>query len=193
MKVTVASTPFPGMSVNGDTYLSKEWGSMCLLGLIDGLGHGDEAALASQAAKKHVLENFDESLDVLIEGVHLALKSSRGAVGALVKVDMSSRVLQFCGVGNVDSRIISEPSMQPVSMPGILGFNFRKARVFEYTFSRLDAVLLHSDGISARFDSRSYPELLTRPKETLAKILEEHASAYDDATILIALWGGGSE
>ena len=90
-------------------------------------------------------------------------------------------------------RIESSVSHRCTLLPcaGILGFNFRKAKMFSYTFSRLEAVLLHSDGISARFDEKSYPELLTRPEETLAKILEETSEAYDDATIIMATWGEG--
>src|SRR5207245_2689415 len=47
----VATRPYPLMSVNGDTFVIQQWGESALVGVIDGLGHGQLAYRAAQAAR----------------------------------------------------------------------------------------------------------------------------------------------
>lgn len=187
MKIGVASRPVPGLNVNGDAYLAKEWDGQTLLAVLDGLGHGEEAWIASTKAKEYLLENYANDLDRLISDLHANLHMTRGVIAELVRIDTVTKRLSFCGIGNAEVRIISEPPMHPASLEGIIGANLRKAKKFEYQYRSIKAVVLHSDGISSKFDISNFPEMYDQPQKACERIMAEYSKEYDDATIIIAI------
>lgn len=188
----IVSRPALGMGVNGDAYLIKEWNGQTLLAVIDGLGHGEEASIASRKAKEYLLENYTRDVDQIVQGLHLHLHKTRGAVAGLVRVDRVGRRLFFCGIGNIEVRILGEPSMNPPSLEGILGMNLRKVAKFEYRYNTLKAVVLHSDGVSGRFDLSGYPSVYEQPQRVAERIMIEWGKQQDDATIIIAVEDTGN-
>lgn len=187
MRFGVASRPALGMRVNGDAYLIKEWDGQALLALMDGLGHGEEASAASEEAKEYVAENFTRDLEQIVRGLHVQLHKTRGVVAGLVRIDRVGRRLLFCGVGNTEVRVVGEPPMHPTSLDGIIGLNLRKAKKFEYRYDSLRAVVLHSDGISGRFDLLGYQSAYKQPQAVAERIVAEFGKEHDDATIIIAV------
>lgn len=187
MKFGIASRPILGFSVNGDAYVAKEWNGQTLLAVLDGLGHGEEAWLASTMAKDYILKNCIKDVDQIILDLHAHLHTTRGIVAGLIKIDRATNRLFFCGIGNIEVKIISDPPMHPASLDGIVGMNLRKAKKLEYQYNSLKAVILHSDGISSKFDLADYPTVLEHPQEVSEQILNEWGKKYDDATIVIAV------
>lgn len=187
MRFGIASRPASGMGVNGDAYLVKEWNGQALLAVMDGLGHGEEASAASEKAKGYVAENFTRDVEQIILGLHTCLHKTRGIVAGLVRIDRAGRQLLFCGVGNVEVRVVGEPPMHPPSLNGIIGMNLRNAKKFEYRYGSLRAVVLHSDGISGRFDLSDYPSVYEQPQRVAERIVAEWGKEHDDATIIIAV------
>jgi len=62
LDVGVATRPRPGFSVNGDTFVIKKYNQFLLVGVIDGLGHGQFAHKASQTARNYIESHFEQSL-----------------------------------------------------------------------------------------------------------------------------------
>jgi serine/threonine protein phosphatase PrpC len=187
LRFGIASRPASDMVANGDAYVIEEWNGQTLLVVIDGLGHGEEASTASKNAKDYILENHAMDIEQIVLGLHKHLRETRGAVAELVRIDRVEHRLLFCGIGNAEVRIVSEPPMHPVSLDGILGMNLRKVRNFQYSYNSLRAVVLHSDGISSRFDLSDYPLIFEQPQEVAEHILAKWGLEYDDAIIIIAV------
>jgi serine/threonine-protein kinase RsbT len=187
LKLGIACRPALGMTMNGDTYLIKEWNGQTLLGIIDGLGHGEEAAVASKKAERYVLANHTKDVEQLISGMHYHLHGTRGAVAGVVRIDRHASRIFFCGIGNIEVSIVGEPQMHPTSLEGILGVNMRKIIKFGYDYSSLKAVALHSDGISGRFSLSDYPLMYEQPQSVAERIMAEWGKKEDDATIVIAV------
>ncbi|HEY1633585.1 MAG TPA: hypothetical protein VGF64_02425, partial [Acidimicrobiales bacterium] len=62
----VAARPFPGESVSGDQSVVRVSETEALLAVIDGLGHGPEAATAAEHAVDVLRENPAEPVEVLL-------------------------------------------------------------------------------------------------------------------------------
>jgi len=187
LRFGIASRPVLGMSVNGDAYTIREWDGQTLLAVIDGLGHGEEAAVASRKAKEYILENHTRDVEQIIQGLHIHLQKTRGIAAELVRIDRVNVQLFFCGVGNTEVRVVGEPPMHPASLDGIIGMNLRKATRFAYRYHSLRVVVLHSDGVSSRFDLSDYPSIYEQPQNVAEKIVAEWSKEHDDATVLIAV------
>jgi anti-sigma regulatory factor (Ser/Thr protein kinase) len=187
MKFGIASRPILGLNMNGDAYVTEEWNGQTLVAVLDGLGHGEEANMASAQAKVYILQNRTKDVEQLILGLHADLHTTRGIAIGLAKIDRTTNQLFFCGIGNIEASIIGEPPMHPISLDGIVGMSLRKVKRFEYRYDLLKAVILHSDGISSKFDMSDYPASYEDPQKTSEQILNEWGKKHDDATILIAV------
>jgi len=187
LKFGIASRPILGLNVNGDAYVTEEWNGQTLVAVIDGLGHGEEACIASTQAKEYILQNRIKDVEPLILGLHADLHATRGIAIGLAKIDRTTNQLFFCGIGNIEVHIIGEPPMHPASLDGIVGMNLRKVKRYEYRYDSLKAVILHSDGISSKFEISDYPASYEHPQETSEQILNEWGQKEDDATIVIAI------
>jgi hypothetical protein len=73
-----------------------------------------------------------------------------------------------------------------LSVPGIAGHQARTIRQFEYTAPPGAAIILHSDGISGRWDPAALPGLNARdPLVVAAALLAQAGSRRDDAGVLV--------
>ena len=73
-----------------------------------------------------------------------------------------------------------------LSVPGIAGHQARSIREFDYTAPPGAAVILHSDGISGRWDASALPGLNLRdPLVVAATLLAQAGTRRDDAGVLV--------
>ncbi|MCD6498665.1 MAG: SpoIIE family protein phosphatase [Deltaproteobacteria bacterium] len=183
MNVGSAQRPKVGERVCGDAFVVLTSGSKTTIALADGLGHGPMAAEAGHAFCTFVAEHRDDALTDIIKGVHAQLRTTRGAVGAILRIDTESRAMQYVGVGNIDLVALSKAPIRPVSRPGVLGRRLGKVLKFDFILSEGDLLVFFSDGISSRFDAKRYRNLeLDKMAEA---ILREHGKQYDDATCIV--------
>jgi hypothetical protein len=71
-------------------------------------------------------------------------------------------------------------------VPGIAGHQARAIRQFEYEAPPGPAIVLHSDGISGRWEAAALPGLSGRdPLVIAAAVLAEAGTRRDDAGILV--------
>ena len=108
LKIGAVSVPKRGEEVCGDSWGAEQTDEMSTILVADGLGHGYEAGLASQEAVRILREYADLTPIQLLERVHLALRSSRGAAVAVARIDRVRGKLTFCGVGNISAQIYAE-------------------------------------------------------------------------------------
>jgi hypothetical protein len=187
--VTVTSAglvrPISGEIECGDVYGAAETGRGVTGVLCDGLGHGPLAASAAMEAVAAVLDDPADDPAMLVERAHRRMGHTRG--GAIGVVRVAGPDVWFAGLGNIAAVILADGARKGMlSVPGIAGHQARSIRQFEYTAPPGAAVVLHSDGISARWDAAALPGLNGRdPLVIAAALLARAGSHRDDAGILV--------
>jgi len=176
-----------GYDVSGDAYLIKEYQDGMLVCLADGLGSGPAAAEASQAAINWVADHYQTPLSQIMQGCHVALRETRGAVMALMRIDTVQQQLGFVGVGNVEFHAWSAQPMRPISYGGIVGSRLPSLHEFNFTYMLGDLVILHTDGVSRRFSLDGLVERMhpTLPQRLAQAIADDYAKRNDDVTLIV--------
>ena len=177
--------PITGETECGDTFGVAETDGSITGVLCDGLGHGPLAATAAMEAVTAVLEEPAAEPAVLVERAHRRMNHTRG--GAIGVVQVAGPVIRFAGLGNIAAMILAEGARKGMlSVPGIAGHQARTIRQFEYDAPPGAAIILHSDGISHRWEPRLLPGLNARdPLVVAAALLAEAGSGRDDAGVLV--------
>jgi serine phosphatase RsbU (regulator of sigma subunit) len=160
----------------------------CRIALIDGLGHGPQAAAAADAACAALAEQPALLPVDALQLCHRALAHTRGAAITVVQIDEASRRLTFTGVGNVEGRLWqSGTQKRALAYRGIVGLALPKLRSFDFELEQDWLVLLHTDGVSARFEIDALPaETRTDPRALAEAVLAGWARPTDDATVVVA-------
>lgn len=177
--------PISGEIECGDSFGAVQAGGRLTGIMCDGLGHGPLAAAASKEAIAAVLDDPDGEPAVLLQRVHQRLGRTRG--GAVAVVQLAGQVARFAGLGNIAGWILSANARTGMlSVPGIAGHQARSIRQFEYDVPAGAAIVLHSDGLSSRWDARELPGLSAMdPLVIAAALLAEAGVHRDDAGILV--------
>jgi hypothetical protein len=177
--------PIIGETECGDAYAAVQTGGEVTAVLCDGLGHGPLAAAAAAAGVAAVLEDPAGEPAALLERVHRRMSGTRGGAVGIVRI--GGRQARFAGLGNVAASIVSGGTRKSmVSIPGIAGHQARTIRQFEYEAPPGAAIILHSDGISSRWEAAALPGIEARDPLLIAAVLLAQAGVHrDDAGILV--------
>jgi len=183
------SVPKAGEDVCGDAWSVSNTGDVRTLMVADGLGHGPEAAEAAVEAVRLFQRYNGHTVANLIDYIHGGLRATRGAAVSIARFDPAIGNINFSGIGNVAGFILTAgETKRMVSMAGTAGFNTRKIRAFDYTFTH-GLVILHSDGLASNVMVDRYPNLSARHPSLIAAILYRDFTRHrDDATVLVAKW-----
>src|SRR5947209_16716346 len=100
-----ASRPLPGQSESGDHYVVRRIPNGVLMAVIDGLGHGPEAAAIARSAGQVFEENASEAPTLLLNRCHKRLLGTRGAAISLAVFNGQDNTLTWLGVGNVEGTL----------------------------------------------------------------------------------------
>jgi phosphoserine phosphatase RsbX len=193
LEIGIAHYALAGDSESGDRCVVRTSAQRTLIGVIDGLGHGHEAASAAGAAAE-ILEGFaGEAVGSLLERCHERLRGTRGAAITLIVIDADGTIAEWVGVGNVAAGIRQTQTSGKRSCrellvrSGIAGSSLTSARAFRLPLNSGDMVLLATDGVDPRFiDS---PEAIAgnEPAQRVADtILAGYATMRDDALVVVA-------
>jgi anti-sigma regulatory factor (Ser/Thr protein kinase) len=177
--------PITGETECGDAYGAVQADGEVTAVLCDGLGHGPLAAAAAAAGVAAVLDDPAGEPAALLERVHRRMSGTRGGVVGIVRI--GGRQARFAGLGNVAASIVSGGTRKSmVSVPGIVGHQARSIRQFDYEVPPGAAVILHSDGISSRWEAAALPGIEARDPLLIAAVLLAQAGVRrDDAGILV--------
>jgi anti-sigma regulatory factor (Ser/Thr protein kinase) len=187
VEAAAVCVPKSGEDVAGDTWLLREGKGRAVLLVADGLGHGADAAVAAAAARKFVWDHWDREPAELMDGIHHALRSTRGAAAAVTLLKPDSGVGTYCGVGNIACSVrAAGTSRSLVSHNGILGHNTRKIQEFSFPFPAGALLVACSDGIATRWELDDYPGLEGRAPALIAgAVYRDHQRGRDDATVAV--------
>jgi anti-sigma regulatory factor (Ser/Thr protein kinase) len=177
--------PMTGEQECGDVFGAVQTPDAVTAVLCDGLGHGPLAATAAGQAVTAVLADPAGEPAALLERAHRRLSSTRG--GAIGVVQIAGDRARFAGLGNIAASILTEDGRTSMlSVPGIVGHQARTIRQFEYRVPARAAVILHSDGISSRWQPAALPGVHARDPLLIAAVLLAEAGIHrDDAGVLV--------
>jgi negative regulator of sigma-B (phosphoserine phosphatase) len=175
--------PMPGEIQNGDAVLVRQSvAGHTMLAVIDGLGHGPDAAQASRAAIEVLtLLPFETNVHDAMQEMHRELKGTRGAAATLCIV--KDFKLEICAVGNV-ALMCTNCSIPLVLSAGVLGHQVSRFRIGACEVTSRSRLALLSDGISTRFRLEEYRHL--EPPDACREIMSRYRRKEDDATVLVA-------
>lgn len=178
----------PGETICGDGWDTINLPGRKLLLVVDGLGHGPQAATAAQEAIRTVRAHARQRPARIVELAHAALRPTRGAVLGVAEMDLSQNLIHYAGVGNIAGAITSTAGIRHlVSVNGTVGHDIRKIQEFSYPFPRNALLVLHSDGLTSHWNLDHYPGLLMKSPGLIAGVLyRDYQRGTDDVTVLAA-------
>jgi len=184
----------PGEPVCGDAWAVLQGRGRLVVFVVDGLGHGPDAAAASRVAIETLQKTAQRDAADIMDAVHNALRPTRGAAGAVALLQPESELCTYCGIGNIAASIRSNGSTRSmVSQNGTLGHQVRKIQEFQYPFRKGSLLVMHSDGIATHWDLAAYPGIEMRhPAFVSAALFRDHNRNRDDLTVLALRNGGGA-
>lgn len=177
--------PHVGHRQAGDATIVIEREGTVLAAIVDALGHGPAAHDVAVRAR-HFLEHDPAPGPVeLLNGLHAALKGTRGAAAGLAVLDTATGLVRYAGVGNTVIRRFGSGSERLVSGDGIVGGSMRTPREQRMTLSPGDTVVMYTDGVRDRFEIRDYPQLPLHDAETIARtVIQRFGKEHDDAACI---------
>lgn len=191
-----ASRALPGESTTGDRHVISPVAGGLLIAVIDGLGHGIEAARAADRAAQIVQSARSDDLEQIVTSCHHALRSSRGAVMTVLFVNPSEDVLSYIAVGNVVGMVVhrqplhnEEKQTFMLLRGGVVGHVLPNLHTSRVRIERGDTIILATDGIG--FEFATDRGLLQTPQRLAERLLDRYAVESDDALVLAARYLGG--
>ncbi|MBY0256465.1 ATP-binding SpoIIE family protein phosphatase [Methylobacterium sp.] len=180
--------PLRGEVVNGDAYCIRPHGKGWTVLVADGLGHGPQAAQASDAAVRVFRAHDQEPPGRILAAVHAGLGHTRGGAVSVARYDPEREVLVFTGIGNVAGGVITGGvTKRLVSLAGTAGLVARRIQEFEYPFTPQSLLVMCSDGIGTSWSLDNYPGLAgAHPSLVAGVIYRDFARGRDDATVVVA-------
>ena len=185
----VANSILPGQSASGDRHLVCCGGDGILIAAIDGLGHGEEAAIAAEAAISILKASRYEPVISLLERCHEGLRSTRGVVLSLASIDPKHGMMTWIGVGNVQGVLMRAGAKKGraeevlLLRGGVVGSQLPALQAAVLPIAKGDTLVFVTDGIRSEFvDGLS---ALESPQRAADKILKQHGSGNDDALVLV--------
>lgn len=189
-----AGAALDGEPESGDLEVVAGYPAGALVALIDGLGHGLEAAVASREAARVLREFAGEPVTVLVERCHAALRGSRGVAMSVAAFDARSSSLSWVGVGNVEAVLVrggagrGKESVTPRG--GVVGYQLPPLRAPVVSVAPGDTLVMATDGIRSAFLAELGPP--ATPERLARALFSRHARGTDDALVLVARYVGAA-
>lgn len=187
LQISAVSVAMPGESRCGDAWSVRHCVNGATVLVADGLGHGVQAAEASDAAVTAFTRGPIGNTVRNLEQIHDALRHTRGAAGAIAEIRKDQQVVRFSGVGNIAAAVCNDHEVrQAVSHNGTLGHQAYKFSEYTYPWKPDSIFVMHSDGLSAKWALEQYPGLSRRDTSTIAAVLyRDFSRSRDDATVVV--------
>ena len=175
--------------INGFTGKTEECGDSgffiqnednCFISHMDALGHNAESYRTVSAALEYLHDHYNLNLLDIVNGLHDYLKGFIGIVGFFGRLNTSSGLFEYCGIGNITARIFGYSKQTLVLKDGIIGYSDCRPRKNHINIFPGDIIVLTSDGIRENFMIENFPELLRGNAEDIATSFLHHLSKQDD-------------
>jgi serine phosphatase RsbU (regulator of sigma subunit) len=185
-----AALPLKGQSESGDRCVVQSFPGGILLAVIDGLGHGYEAAVVANLAESILRTQAHEPVISLARRCHESLRSTRGVVMSLVSFNITHGLMTWLGIGNVRGILRRSGNSSNLTREelllraGLIGGHIPPLQAAVISVSEGDTLFLATDGIRGEFaQERATSEI---SQHTAEAILSRYATGDDDALVLVA-------
>lgn len=186
----LATLSHPGESESGDRYVVKPFRAGVLVAVVDGLGHGPDAAIAARLAAATLYQYAHEPPADLFLRCNDLLRATRGAVITIASFDRVRWSMTWLGVGNVSCALVrADPLYKPrinqlFCRGGLVGSNLPELRPAVVPVAPGDILVFATDGVRLKFTEWLSPH--SGPPQALAdRILQRYATHTDDALVLV--------
>jgi anti-sigma regulatory factor (Ser/Thr protein kinase) len=180
--------PQRGETLSGDAWAARPVPEGLRVVVADGLGHGPDAHAAAMAA----LDVFDARPDLplpdLLEAMHAALRTTRGAAVGVAEVQPARGQVRFAAVGNIAGAVWAPGGQRRsfVSHNGIVGAELERVQAFVYDWPPGATLVLHSDGLTSHAGLEPYPGLAVRHPSVVAGVLyRDFNRGRDDSSVVV--------
>jgi phosphoserine phosphatase RsbX len=185
----VAKSIFAGQGESGDRHAVCCGRDGILIAAMDGIGHGQQAANAAEAALAILKAHPDEPVISLMEQCHESLRTTRGVVLSLAAIDPKHGMMTWIGVGNVQGVLMRagarKGSVQEVLLlrGGVVGSQLPALQAAVLPIAKGDTLVFVTDGIRGEFVECL--SALESPQRAADKILNQYGRGNDDALVLV--------
>ncbi len=165
-----------------------------LVAVVDGLGHGGEAAAAAKIAVSTLEAHAGESVISLLRRCHDVLRTTRGVVMSLASFNMLDGTLTWLGVGDVEGILLrGDPAASPrheslLLRGGVVGGQLLALSASILALVPGDTLIFATDGIRSEFIEQVTPS--DPPQLAADRVVARHAKGTDDALVLVARYTG---
>ncbi|HEY7739123.1 MAG TPA: SpoIIE family protein phosphatase [Steroidobacteraceae bacterium] len=185
-----AGEPLPGQSESGDRCVVQATGGQVTIAVVDGLGHGSEAARVSRIITDILESHAGEGILPLFQRCHSRLRTTRGAAMTVARYDANAHRIRWLGAGNVRALLLRQSPggattcRDMLIYGGTVGVRLPTLEVSSLDAAPGDLLFLATDGIHGRFaDALHYGEA---PQAQADRLLDAYRVITDDALILVA-------
>jgi phosphoserine phosphatase RsbX len=194
----MASSPMTPEDRSGDLCAVWSPGDGALIAVVDGSGHGEEAAAAAQIAADVMSPFAHESPVALVLRCHEHLRGTRGAAMTLASLNLLDRTMTWLGIGNVEAVLCraaaadGHDSERVLLRSGVVGYRLPprlKAEVIP--LKHHDILIMATDGVKPEFAEDA--ALAGDPKTIAARLLAQYDSHRDDALVVVAKFQEGGD
>jgi len=183
-------------SESGDLHVVVPFAGGALVALIDGLGHGPEAAAAAVAAVAILEANARETVLALMRRCHEGLRRTRGAAMSVASFNSVDASMSWTGVGNVEAALLradlapaGHPDEAIVPRGGVVGYRLPGLHANTLPVWPGDTLVMATDGIRSGFTTGL--AIAHEPQQVAESILARFAKGSDDAHVVVARYRGG--
>lgn len=190
----VAMRSHAGVAETGDLHAVIRHDRGVLVAVIDGLGHGIEAAAAARVARDRLAAQPDRPVGWLVEQCHRELARTRGAVMTLASFDGRDDTMTWVAIGNVEGVLLRRQDDgalwrdHVLMRGGIAGHRLPPLRSSTVALRPNDVVAFATDGVRDGFERAI--RLDAPPQSAAEEVLARCGKATDDALVLVARWRG---
>jgi negative regulator of sigma-B (phosphoserine phosphatase) len=186
----VAKLTLPGQIESGDQHLLHCSQNGLLIAVLDGIGHGEEAANAAKLATSLLKARADDPIISLVEKCHEKLRLTRGVVLSLASIDPIHGLMTWLGVGNVQGVLVRADARKGnvheelLLRPGVVGSQLPPLQAAVLPIAQGDVLCFATDGIRNDFSESLSPR--ENPQRAAHRVLKEYGSGNDDALVLVS-------
>jgi hypothetical protein len=161
-----------------------------LVAAVDGVGHGEQAAAATDLAVATLINHAHESVITLVKRCHNVLRETRGVVMSLASFNELDWTLTWTGIGNVEGLVLrADGSLHSrheylLLRSGLVGDQLPPLSASIIPLMQGDTLIFTTDGIRGGFAKDLSPN---DPPQVMAdQILAKYSKDSDDALVFVA-------
>jgi negative regulator of sigma-B (phosphoserine phosphatase) len=184
-----AATPFKEES--GDLHLIAASPQGALVAVIDGLGHGAEAAFAARSAAGIIAAHAHEPVQDLVQRCHAGLRKTRGVAMSIASFGYGSSTFTWLGIGNVEAVLFRDQigatkrQENLRTLNGIVGDRLPPLRANIVAIAPGNLLVMGTDGLRSGF-ADDLVDHVRQPQVIAGAILARYGTGSDDALVVVA-------